>query len=51
MIGRQNRDQGQLFHEYKLDDVIPKDRPAVQETVRNSIMLDRAKRKVRMAQF
>jgi len=29
MIGRQKRDQGQPFYEYKLDDVIPKDRPAV----------------------
>jgi len=24
MMGRQDRDQGQLFYEFKLDDVIPK---------------------------
>jgi len=25
MMGRQDRHQGQLFYEFKLDDVIPKD--------------------------
>jgi transposase len=25
MMGRQDRDQGQLFYEFKLDDVVPKD--------------------------
>ena len=25
MMGRQDRDQGQLFYEFNLDDVVPKD--------------------------
>ena len=28
MMGRQDRDQGQLFYEFNLDEMIPKDPPA-----------------------